>query len=252
MTLRAVTRSKTSRAITALANFGLKNLADGETQQATSPRDGSFPTGVVKNRTAGFLIFCAIFHLPILSDQAKSQVIEYGDDGSVFYNGMVAEITNGVVQPLQPRTRKNGSKPNTSPKEIQRSKARPGSWDRQEITNEAVKVAKRHDIPTDLFLALIRQESGFRVNAVSPKGAIGLTQLMPDTARGLKVNPHNPAENLEGGARYLAAQFRAFGSWRLALAAYNAGPHRVVQFSGVPPYRETQNYVRSILKRVEL
>ncbi|CAN0606753.1 unnamed protein product [Ectocarpus sp. 12 AP-2014] len=70
---------------------------------------------------------------------------------------------------------------------------------------------------------------------------------MPGTARNLRVNPHNPAENLEGGARYLARQYRKFRSWRLALAAYNAGPGAVEKHGGVPPYRETQGYVRAIL-----
>ncbi|HAW47938.1 MAG TPA: lytic transglycosylase, partial [Roseovarius sp.] len=75
----------------------------------------------------------------------------------------------------------------------------------------------------------------------------GLAQLMPETARNLGVNPHDPRENLEGGARYLAEQYRTFGSWRLALAAYNAGPGAVTKHGGVPPYEETRNYVKVIL-----
>nr|WP_229666054.1 lytic transglycosylase domain-containing protein [Wenxinia marina] len=106
--------------------------------------------------------------------------------------------------------------------------------------------AERHGIPPDLFLRLVQQESGWNARALSNKGAIGLAQLMPGTAQVLGVDPHDPAQNLEGGARYLAAQYRAFGNWRLALAAYNAGPGAVSQYGGIPPYAETQNYVRAI------
>ncbi len=109
--------------------------------------------------------------------------------------------------------------------------------------------ADRHGIPQDLFLRLVQQESGWNENAVSNKGAIGLAQLMPATARELGVDPNDPSANLNGGARYLAAQYRRFGNWRLALAAYNAGPGAVEQHGDVPPFAETQDYVRRILGR---
>lgn len=107
--------------------------------------------------------------------------------------------------------------------------------------------ARRHGIPEELFLRLVQQESAWNAGARSHKGAIGLAQLMPATARRLGVNPHDPRENLEGGARYLRQQYETFRSWRLALAAYNAGPKAVEKYGGVPPYRETRNYVRKIL-----
>ena len=103
-----------------------------------------------------------------------------------------------------------------------------------------------------VFAALVKQESGFNPKAISSKGAIGLGQLMPATAKELGVDPHIPAENLDGAARYLLAQLSEFGSLRLALAAYNAGPHRVRQYGDVPPFKETQNYVRSIGRMAEL
>ncbi|MCL7405888.1 MAG: lytic transglycosylase domain-containing protein [Marivivens sp.] len=106
--------------------------------------------------------------------------------------------------------------------------------------------ANRYGIPSGLFLRLVQQESGWNPSAVSPKGAIGLAQLMPQTARVLGVDPHDPAQNLEGGARYLRQQYDRFGNWRLALAAYNAGPEAVERHGGIPPYRETRNYVRVI------
>ena len=107
--------------------------------------------------------------------------------------------------------------------------------------------ALRHSIPPAIFHKLVTVESGWNPRAVSPKGAIGLAQLMPFTARQLGVDPNDPRQNLEGGARYLAQQYRRFGTWRLALAAYNAGPEAVERHGGVPPYRETRNYVRAIL-----
>ena len=110
----------------------------------------------------------------------------------------------------------------------------------------ARSAARKHGVPEDLFLRLIQQESGWNSRAKSHKGALGLAQLMPATARRLHVNPRVPRENLDGGAKYLRQQYDRFHSWRLALAAYNAGPAAVEKYSGVPPYRETKNYVRKI------
>lgn len=110
----------------------------------------------------------------------------------------------------------------------------------------ARSAAQRHGVPEELFLRLVHQESRFNAKAKSHKGALGLAQLMPETAKLLGVDPMVPFENLDGGARYLAEQYKAFGSWRLALAAYNAGPEAVRTHRGVPPYAETQSYVRAI------
>jgi soluble lytic murein transglycosylase-like protein len=109
--------------------------------------------------------------------------------------------------------------------------------------------ARRHAIPEDLFLRLVQQESGWNPDAVSHKGAIGLAQLMPGTAAMLGVDPTDPVANLDGGARYLAMQFRDFRRWDHALAAYNAGPAAVRAHGGIPPFAETQDYVRIILGR---
>ena len=117
---------------------------------------------------------------------------------------------------------------------------------RGEFLELARAAARRHNVPEDLFLRLVQQESNWNPSARSHKGAIGLAQLMPATARGLGVNPHDPRQNLEGGARYLRAQYDTFRSWRLALAAYNAGPQAVQKHNGVPPFRETRDYVRKI------
>lgn len=110
----------------------------------------------------------------------------------------------------------------------------------------ARQAARRYGVPEDLFLRLVQQESGWNPQAVSHKGAIGLAQLMPATARDLGVDPRDPAANLDGGARYLRMQFDMFGNWPLALAAYNAGPGAVTRHKGIPPYAETQTYVASV------
>lgn len=107
--------------------------------------------------------------------------------------------------------------------------------------------AREHGVPEDLFLRLVQQESGWNPGAVSVKGATGLAQLMPGTAEILGVDINNPAANLDGGARYLRMMYDKFGTWKLALAAYNAGPAAVEEHDGIPPYAETENYVKAIL-----
>ena len=97
-----------------------------------------------------------------------------------------------------------------------------------------------------LLQSLVKQESRFNNAAVSPVGARGFTQLMPGTAADLGVDPSDPMQNLDGGARYLATQLASFGRVDFALAAYNAGPGNVRKYSGIPPFEETQTYVRRI------
>jgi hypothetical protein len=113
--------------------------------------------------------------------------------------------------------------------------------------NPVNAAANKYGIPPALFRALVHQESGGRQGAVSPAGAIGETQLMPGTARALGVNPYDRTQNLEGGAKYLRQQLDHFGgNVSKALAAYNAGPGAVERYHGVPPFPETQAYVKAI------
>lgn len=121
----------------------------------------------------------------------------------------------------------------------------------QAYADTVAHVCTRYDLSPALLEALVWQESRWRHQSISPKGARGLAQLMPATARYLGVNPDDPHANLEGGARYLRMQLNRFdGNLEKALAAYNAGPGRVERAGGIPNIRETQNYVRSIMGRL--
>jgi cell wall-associated NlpC family hydrolase len=113
------------------------------------------------------------------------------------------------------------------------------------------RAASRYGVDASLLAAMASQESGFDSQAVSPAGAQGLMQFMPSTAAGLGVNPLDPNSAIDGAARYLSSLTKQFGSTDLALAAYNAGPGTVSRYGGIPPYSETQNYVRSVMSKAE-
>jgi peptidoglycan DL-endopeptidase CwlO len=113
------------------------------------------------------------------------------------------------------------------------------------------RAASRHGVDASLLAAVAQQESNFNSSAVSPAGAQGLMQFMPATAAGLGVNPLDPTSAIDGAAKYLSQLTKQFGSTDLALAAYNAGPGTVTRYGGIPPYSETQNYVRNVLTKAE-
>ena len=112
--------------------------------------------------------------------------------------------------------------------------------------------ADRYGLPRELIRSVMAAESGFQPLAVSPKGAIGLMQLMPGTAQVLGADPYDPAQNVDAGTRYLRDLLEKYNyGLRHALAAYNAGPQAVDKYNGVPPYRETINYIGRIEKKLK-
>lgn len=122
------------------------------------------------------------------------------------------------------------------------------SYTSEQLKEIARQKARTYGVNEDIFLRLVEAESGWNPRAKSGAGAMGLVQLMPGTAQGLGVsNPYDPVQSLTGGARYLSQQLKRFGSYDKALAAYNAGPGNVERYGGIPPFKETQNYVKKIL-----
>ena len=116
-------------------------------------------------------------------------------------------------------------------------------------TNSIISsAAARYNVDPRLVSAIAQAESGGNQSAVSPSGAIGVMQLMPDTAAALGVDPYNKTQNIDGGTKYIRQMLDTFnGDVKKAVAAYNAGPQAVKDYDGVPPYRETQNYVNKVL-----
>ena len=164
---------------------------------------------------------------------STAQVLAIGDDGAVTtYSGPAIYSSEGV-RPLAPQ-------PLAAP-----ARAAP-----QEVSQAIQDASARHAVSRPLVEAIAWQESRFRQAAVSPKGAMGVMQLMPGTARALGVDAADLKGNIEGGVTYLAQLLQRFGDLPLALAAYNAGPEAVQRYGGVPPYAETQAYVKGVLGRL--
>ncbi len=170
----------------------------------------------------------------LCASPAAAQVLEIGDQGEVVtYDGPAVFTAEGAAR-LAPATALlvAGSAPDA-------------------VRRELSSAADAYALDRGLVEAVAWRESRFRPAARSSKGAIGVMQLMPDTARDLGVDPFDPAQNIRGGALYLRRMLTTFGGdVRLALAAYNAGPGAVRKHGGVPPYAETQAYVTSILGRM--
>ena len=191
-------------------------MASSFTNSSSASLDGPAPTEPQPNYSAGFLGNPFVTHAispfgsipsPVLYSGGSCSNYVYQDD---FSHGRAAAERRRMIYPL------------------------------------VHKVACEQGLPIGLFDALIMQESRYKHTAISPKGALGLAQLMPGTARQLGTNPYTVIDNLRGGARYLRQQVDRFGRYDLALAAYNAGPGRVARHGRVPAIAETIGYVRNI------
>lgn len=172
---------------------------------------------------------------------ACAQVLEIGGAGQVTVYDQPAVFDGQAVRPLAPPT------PPPAPRARAAAVSRRAASlrDLQPAFDRAGDAAA---LSPALLSAVARRESGGRADAVSPKGAQGVMQLMPSTARDLHVDARDPAQNVQGGARYLRAMLDRFGGdLPLALAAYNAGPAAVVRYGGVPPFAETRAYVDAVL-----
>lgn len=172
-----------------------------------------------------------------LAGPATAQVLEIRPDGGVVTYSGPAQYSDAGVRPLiQPAVIA-----------IPASRAPPA-----EVAAAIQASSQRHGVSADLIQAVAWQESRYRQTAVSPKGARGVMQLMPRTARDLGADAHDLAANIDGGAAYLAQMMRQFGGdLPRVLAAYNAGPAAVARFGGIPPYAETRAYVSAILGGLE-
>ncbi|MDB5700332.1 MAG: lytic transglycosylase [Sphingomonadales bacterium] len=166
------------------------------------------------------MIVTAALALSVMPHSVGAKVIEIGDDGTArTFDGPTRSLATAAATPLD---------------------ASPDAYERS---------ATRNGLDPRLLRAVAWTESRGRADAISPKGARGIMQLMPGTAAALGVDPSDPDANIAGGAAYLAQQIGRFQSIPLGLAAYNAGPGAVRRWGGIPPYRETQAYVASVTRR---
>lgn len=167
------------------------------------------------------------------SAEASAQVLSIGDDGAVTtYSGPAVHTSEGAAAIAPPE-----------PAPLVRAPP-------EDVIRLIQESSARHAVPATIVEAVAWQESRFNHAAVSSRGARGVMQLLPTTASDLGVDPSDLKGNIDGGAAYLAQQLRRFGDVKLALAAYNAGPKAVERYGGVPPYAETQSYVRAIMARL--
>lgn len=190
-----------------------------------------------------FLFGACVLCLPV-SGPAVGETLFSSSSGRSSFENALKVLDGRASQQYENSVRLT---PNYVPQEAAGAIPRYAGAYRGAFLNEAKAAAQKHGVPEDLFLRLVQQESGWNPEAVSHAGALGLAQLMPDTALRLGVDPLDPLANLDGGARYLRLQYDRFRDWRLALAAYNAGPEAVVKYEGIPPYAETEGYVKAIL-----
>ncbi len=195
------------------------------------------------------LALCALFVGMVLPGTARADVMQIGAGGHEWIaGGPVAAVPPTSDMPGQVEDAPLEVDASLHPQSITQAldAAGPTRW-----RDRVAVLAAKYDISPALLEAVVWQESRWNERAVSPVGARGLAQLMPGTAAQMGVNSADPNANLEGGARYLRMQLDAFGgNIEKALAAYNAGPARVLKAGGIPNIRETKAYVAAIMARL--
>ena len=197
-------------------------------QQPQNPLDAIYPQNKVTKTTP---------FEEVLQSSAKSNF------GTLLLDPRIKQVNANIVKQAPQISLKNALTEATA------VQANTQQTSKAQILNVVSQISKKHGVDEKLVQALIKQESGFNPKAKSKAGAMGLMQLMPATAKNMGVkDPYNTVQNVEGGVKYLKSMLNKYnGNIILALAAYNAGPGAVDKYSGVPPYSETQNYVRNIL-----
>jgi soluble lytic murein transglycosylase-like protein len=194
---------------------------------------------------ARFVVLQSGFHLEVERWEKRGEEVVLLRSGAEM-TLRASEVVRFIEEEDAPRP-----EPATQPTTI----AAPTAPKQNEPKQVISEMAEQYGLPVKFVASVARAESAYRTNAVSPKGAIGVMQLMPGTAKELGVDPHDVRQNIEGGTKMLRDLLLQYQNdpdqVRKALAAYNAGPGAVAKYGGVPPYRETQNYVEKVLKQYQ-
>ena len=209
----------------------LSNRVNAPTQEAQNPLDTIYPNNSKINSPS---------FEKVLQSSTKSNF------GTLLLDPQLKSVNASIIKE-SPQVSLNRALEEAAA--LQSNITTPKTSTKSQVLNVVNQISKKYNVDEKLVKALIKQESGFSPKARSKAGAMGLMQLMPSTAKNLGVqDPYNMVQNVEGGVKYLKSMLNKYnGNVILALAAYNAGPNAVDKYSGVPPYKETQNYVKSIL-----
>jgi len=236
--------------LAALGTSDSQGIPATETPLAASPLPLNTGGTAISQTTAEWLIGQILTSLPMpgSNDSTTSNNTSTGISSSAAAPG--GTDLNSLLQILQNQNPLNAVLTAAPPAStVQTTVAADQNTNPTAINAAISNAAAKYHIPASLIRGIVEQESGMDATAISSAGAIGLMQLMPGTAQALGVsNPLDAAQNIDGGSRYLASLLQKYGgNVPMALAAYNAGPGAVDKYQGVPPYQETQNYVKNVV-----